>query len=449
MKSGIKKKNRMTQTRFICIGFISIILLGTLLLMCPISSKNHTVTPFLSSMFTSLSATCVTGLVVVDTFTHWSLFGQIVILCLIQIGGLGFITIGVAFSLILRQKIGLKTKGLMQESINSVKMGGIVRLAKKIIVGTLLIEGLGAIILAIRFSFDFGIGRGIYYGIFHSVSAFCNGGFDLMGIKEEFSSLSYYVTDPVVNIVIPSLIIIGGIGFVVWDDFMTNKFHFKKYKLHTKVVLTTTVFLLVSGTILFYVTEYNNTMKDMNFFERLMASFFSATTARTAGFNTVDTASLTPASKVLTIMHMFIGGSPGSTAGGIKTTTIFILAVSLWSGITNRHKTSVFKRRFEDDAIKKASTVFMLNFILAIISCFTILAISPLPLEDIIFEVFSAIGTVGMSTGITRSLNDASKIIIMFLMFCGRVGSLSFALTFLQTKKDPPVYYPKEEISVG
>lgn len=449
MKTNVKPKNHLTQTRFICIGFILIILLGTLLLMTPAASKSHTVTPFADSMFTALSATCVTGLVVIDTFTHWTLFGQLVILTLIQIGGLGFITIGVAFSLVLRNRIGLKARGLMQESINSVKIGGIIKLAKKILIGTIFIEGIGSILLAIRFSFDMGALKGIYYGIFHSVSAFCNGGFDLMGYKEPYSSLSAYVTDPFVNIVIDALIIIGGIGFIVWDDISVNKFKFKKYRLHTKVVLVTTIFLLVSGTMLFYITEYNNTMKDMNIGERILASLFSATTARTAGFNTVDTASLTSASKVLTMMHMFIGGSPGSTAGGIKTTTIFILFVSLWSGITNRHKTSIFKRRFEDDAIKKASTVFLLNFILAIFACFIILAITNLPMDDIFFEVFSAIGTVGMSTGITRELNQAARVIIMILMFCGRVGSLSFALTFLQKKKDPPVYYPAEEISVG
>ena len=289
----------------------------------------------------------------------------------------------------------------------------------------------------------------MYYGIFHAISAFCNGGFDLMGRLEPYSSLTYYAGDVVVNVVISSLIIIGGIGFVVWDDITTNGLHFKKYRLHTKIVLVTTAFLLLSGTLLFYIIEYNNTMKGMNVGERILASFFSASTARTAGFNSVDTGSLTSASKLLTCVLMFIGGSPGSTAGGIKTTTIFILVVSLWSGITDRHKTAIFKRRFEDDAIKKASTVFTLNMFLAIFALFTILAITDLSLSDVMFEVFSAIGTVGMTTGITRDLSSAARIIIMVLMFCGRVGSLSFALTFLQGKKDPPVYYPEEEISVG
>ncbi|MGN0370536.1 MAG: TrkH family potassium uptake protein [Butyrivibrio sp.] len=449
MDNQLRKKSHFSQTRFLVVGFLLIITIGSLLLMTPIASSDHTVTPFLDCLFTSVSATCVTGLVVTDTFTQWSMFGQLVILCMIQIGGLGFITIGVMFSLILRQRIGLKMRGLLQESVNTVQIGGVIRLAKKILKGTLIIEGAGALILSIRFSFDFGVPRGIYYGVFHSVSAFCNAGFDLFGINSPYESLTSYAGDPVVNIVIPALVIIGGIGFMVWDDITINKLNFRKYHLHTKVVLITTAFLLVSGTILFYIVEYNNTMQGMNVAERIMASFFSSVTARTAGFNTIDTAQLLPASKLLTIVLMFIGGSPGSTAGGIKTTTIFVLIISLWASINNKPKTAVFRRRFEDDAIRKASTVFMLNLLLAVSAVFIILACNRLPFDDIIFEVFSAIGTVGMSTGITRELNTVSRIVIMILMFCGRVGSLSFALSFLHKKKMPPVYYPEEKISIG
>lgn len=449
MDNQLRKKSHFSQTRFLVVGFLLIITIGSLLLMTPIASSDRTVTPFLDCLFTSVSATCVTGLVVTDTFTQWSLFGQLVILCMIQIGGLGFITIGVMFSLILRQRIGLKMRGLLQESVNTVQIGGVIRLAKKILKGTLIIEGAGALILSIRFSFDFGVPRGIYYGVFHSISAFCNAGFDLFGINTPYESLTSYAGDPVVNIVISALVIIGGIGFMVWDDITINKLNFRKYHLHTKVVLITTAFLLVSGTILFYIVEYNNTMQGMNVAERIMASFFSSVTARTAGFNTIDTAQLLPASKLLTIVLMFIGGSPGSTAGGIKTTTIFVLIISLWASINNKPKTAVFRRRFEDDAIRKASTVFMLNLLLAVSAVFIILACNRLPFDDIIFEVFSAIGTVGMSTGITRELNTVSRIVIMILMFCGRVGSLSFALSFLHKKKIPPVYYPEEKISIG
>ena len=448
MKGKAKTRRHLTQTQFIVYGFIAIILIGALLLCTPIASRTHTATPFLDSLFTAVSSTCVTGLVVVDTYVHWSLFGQIVILFLIQIGGLGFITIGVLFSLILRRKIGLKTRGLMQESVNTIKIGGIIRLARKIIRGTLLIEGAGAILLSIRFSFDFGVPKGIYYGIFHSISAFCNAGFDLMGVNGEFNSLCDYAGDPWVNIVIMSLIVIGGIGFVVWDDISINKFKFKKYSFHTKIVLVTTLFLIVSSSTLFYIVEYDNTMEGMNVGERILASMFSAITARTAGFNTIDTGSLKGASLLLTCILMFIGGSPGSTAGGIKTTTFFVLMVNLFANMRGG-KSGIFRRRFEDGAVKKASMVFILNLVLCMMAMFVILAITNLAFSDIMFEVFSAMGTAGMSTGVTRDLNEGARCIIMLLMFCGRVGSLSFALSFLQKKKVPPVCYPQEKISIG
>ena len=442
-------KKRLSQTQFIILGFLIIIVVGTFLLMFPISSADGSFTSFADCVFTAVSATCATGLVVVDTFTHWSVFGQIVILCLIQVGGLGFITIGVMFSMILRRRIGLKTRGLLQESVNTLKIGGIIKLTKKIIKGTLLIEGIGALILGIRFSFDYGPLRGMYYGLFHSVSAFCNAGFDLMGINEPYCSLTRYVGDPVVNITVMALIIIGGIGFIVWDDITTNKLNFKKYMLQTKVVIVTTAVLVLGGGLLFFATEFNNTMAGMNPGTRILASLFSSVTARTAGFNTVDTAALTGGSKILTVVLMFIGGSPGSTAGGIKTTTIFVLLINLFSGISTGKGGSVFKRRFEEDAVRKASFVFLLNLLLGLVACFIILAVNNLAFEDVVFEVFSAIGTVGMSTGITRDLNIVSRVIIMILMFCGRIGSLSFALSFMQNKKSAPVYYPSENISIG
>lgn len=450
MKEQAKVRKKLTQTQFLVLGFFMIIAVGTVLLMLPIASKDGSITPFHDSVFTAVSATCVTGLVVVDTFTHWSLFGQLVILALIQVGGLGFITIGVLFSLILRRKIGLKARGLMQESVNTVKIGGIIRLTKKIAKGTFLFEGAAALILGIRFAFDYGPLKGLYFGIFHSISAFCNAGFDLMGGSGEYSSLSEYADDPLVNIVIMALIIIGGIGFAVWDDVSTNKFQFRKYRLTTKIVLSTTLFLIVSGSILFYIVEYKHSMNGMNQGERVLASIFSSVTARTAGFNTIDTASLTGASKFLTIILMFIGGSPGSTAGGIKTTTIFVLIVSLFSGITRDQTGGFFKRRFEDDAVRRASTVALLNLLLAFAALFILLILNvKIPFEDLAFEVFSAIGTVGMSTGITRAITLPSRFIIILLMFAGRIGSLSFALSFLHKRKVAPIYYPKEKISVG
>lgn len=442
-------RSHLTQTQFIAYGFIGIILTGTLLLMLPISSKSGTVSPFLNCLFTATSASCVTGLVVYDTWSHWSLFGQIVIITMIQIGGLGFITIGVFLSIVLRRKIGLKERGLMQESVNTLQIGGMVKLAKKIIAGTVLFEGAGAVILALRFIPDVGILKGIYYGIFHSISAFCNAGFDLMGCQGAYSSLVNFYDDWVVNLVIMSLIIMGGIGFVVWDDVSRNGLKVRKYMLHTKIVLLTTFVLVFGGAWLFYRFEQDNLLVGMNTSGQILTSLFSSVTARTAGFNTVDTAALTDASKLLTVIFMFIGGSPGSTAGGVKTTTIIVMYLYLWSTIHRTYGANAFGRRLEDDAIKRASTIFIINLTLALGAAVYIMASQQLPMSDVLFETFSAIGTVGMTTGITRALNPMSRLMIIFLMYCGRVGSLSFALSFTQHKRVVHVQQPLERITIG
>lgn len=442
-------RSHLTQTQFIAYGFIGIILTGTLLLMLPISSKSGTVSPFLNCLFTATSASCVTGLIVYDTWTHWSLFGQLVILTMIQIGGLGFITIGVFLSMVLRRKIGLKERGLMQESVNTLQIGGMVKLAKKIILGTVLFEGTGAVILALRFIPQVGAVKGIYYGIFHAISAFCNAGFDLLGWQGAYSSLVNYYDDWVVNLVIMSLIVIGGIGFVVWDDVSRNGLRVHKYMLHTKIVLLTTFVLVFGGAWLFYRFEQNNLLVGMNTSGQILTSLFSSVTARTAGFNTVDTASLTDASKLLSVILMFIGGSPGSTAGGVKTTTIIVMYLYLWSTIQRTYGANAFGRRLEDDAIKRASTIFIINLTLALGASVYIMASQQLPMSDVLFETFSAIGTVGMTTGITRALNPMSRLMIIFLMYCGRVGSLSFALSFTQHKRVVHVQQPLERITIG
>lgn len=442
-------RSHLTQTQFIAYGFIGIILTGTLLLMLPISSKSGTVSPFLNCLFTATSASCVTGLIVYDTWTHWSLFGQLVILTMIQIGGLGFITIGVFLSMVLRRKIGLKERGLMQESVNTLQIGGMVKLAKKIILGTVLFEGTGAVILALRFIPQVGTVKGIFYGIFHSISAFCNAGFDLLGWQGAYSSLVNYYDDWVVNLVIMSLIVIGGIGFVVWDDVSRNGLRVHKYMLHTKIVLLTTFVLVFGGAWLFYRFEQDNLLVGMNTSGQILTSLFSSVTARTAGFNTVDTASLTDASKLLSVILMFIGGSPGSTAGGVKTTTIIVMYLYLWSTIQRTYGANAFGRRLEDDAIKRASTIFIINLTLALGASVYIMASQQLPMSDVLFETFSAIGTVGMTTGITRALNPMSRLMIIFLMYCGRVGSLSFALSFTQHKRVVHVQQPLERITIG
>lgn len=440
---------RLSKVQTIALGFFLIIVAGTLLLMLPIASRDGHSTGFFHALFTATSSTCVTGLVVVDTYTNWTLFGQVVILALIQIGGLGFITIGMFFSIFLKRKIGLKERNLIQESVNTLQISGIVRLVKKIVCYTIAFEGIGAILLMTRFIPRFGWLKGIWYGIFHAISAFCNAGFDLMGQFEPYASLTMYYDDIVINIVVMALIIIGGIGFIVWDDISKHKWHIKKYMLHTKIVLMMTAVLTLGGALCFYLFERNNLLLGMDAKGQILSSLFGSVTTRTAGFNTLDTGAYTEATRMLTVILMFIGGNPGSTAGGIKTTTMLVILLYIWANLRNKRGLNIFGRRLDEDAIKKASTVFCINLILATV-CVTIMsALETLPLSDIMMEVFSAIGTVGISTGITRDISMVSKYMLIILMYCGRIGSMSFALAFTEKKKSNPVQLPVEQITIG
>lgn len=446
--TGAQKK--LTYAQMIAIGYFLVIAIGTLLLSLPVASREHTFPGFVNALFTATSATCVTGLIVFDTYTRWSLFGQLVILLLIQIGGLGFMTIVTMFSFFLKRRIGLKERGLLRESVNVTYIGGIVRLTKKILIGTLLFEGIGAILLSIRFIPKMGLAEGIYNGIFHSISAFCNAGFDIMGKYSEYSSLTTYSGDVIVNLTIAALIIIGGIGFFIWDDIYQNKYHYKKYQLHTKIVLVVTAILIVSGTVCFYLFERYNVLNEMSIGKKFLASFFGSVTPRTAGFNTVDVAALTDAGKLLTVILMFIGGSPGSTAGGIKTTTLAVIVVSMWSSLKNMKGDNIFGRRLEDNALRRASAVVSVNLILVLSAALLITATNgALALGDVLFEVTSAMGTVGLSTGITGSLNAFARIIIVLLMYSGRVGSLTFALLFTEQRVPSSVQNPTEKINIG
>jgi trk system potassium uptake protein TrkH len=434
----------------IALGYFSLIVVGTILLSLPIASRNNISAGFVNALFTATSATCVTGLVVFDTFIQWSFFGQMVILLLIQIGGLGFMTIVTMFSFLLKRKIGLKERELLRESVNTMYIGGIVRLTKKILIGTFLLESVGALVLSMRFIPEMGLAAGVYNGIFHSVSAFCNAGFDLMGRFGENSSLTRFSGDAVVNLTVVVLVITGGIGFFVWDDLTKNKYYFKKYQLHTKIVLSMTAFLIVFGAVSFYIVEVNNLLSEMTMGERVIASVFSAVTPRTAGFNTVNTAALSPAGRLLTMILMFIGGSPGSTAGGIKTTTFAVILISLWSSLKNTKCDNIFGRRLEDNALKRASAVITIYLLLTISAALLVSAANvSLLLEDVLFEAFSAIGTVGLSTGITGSLNAFGRIAITLLMYCGRVGSLSFALLFTEQRISSFVQNATEKINIG
>ena len=447
-----KKKKiaaKKSTTRQIAFGFAMIILAGTLLLSLPIANRSGHGDP-LSALFTATSATCVTGLVVADTYQNWTIFGQLVILCMIQVGGLGFMTIGAYISVLLKKRIGLKERERLQESVNTLEIAGVVRLVKKIVQGALCIEGLGAVLLAFRFVPRFGAARGIYFAVFHAISAFCNGGFDLMGVDEAYSSLVAFEGDIVVNLVVVTLFLVGGIGFIVWDDVARHKWHFRKYLLHSKIVLTTTLVLTAAGTVLFLVTEDQAAFAGMGPLERFLGALFSSVTPRTAGFNSVDTAALSNSGKMLTMLMMFIGGSPGSTAGGVKTTSMIVLLFYAVAMVLNREDINLFGRRLTDEVVKKANAVVVINATLTIIATIVIMALQPLlNFEDVLFEVLSAIGTVGMTVGITRDLNIISQVIIIVLMYCGRLGSLSFALVFAQKSASASVRQPQEKIIVG
>lgn len=444
-----KKKANWPYTRKLAVGFALIILAGSLLLILPIASRERAWTPFLDALFTATSATCVTGLVVADTYQHWSLFGQLVILALIQIGGLGFITIGAYISVLLKKKIGLRERTAIHESISTIEIAGVVRLVKRIIQGTLLFELIGAVLLAIRFVPEFGLARGIYFGIFHSVSAFCNAGFDLMGIREEYSSLMAYEGDVLVNVTIMGLIIVSGIGFLVWDDFSRNKFHFKKYLLHSKIMIVASGVLIISGAVLFFIFERDGVLAGMTAKEKILGALFASVSPRTAGFNTTDLGSMGNASRLLTMILMFIGGGSGSTAGGIKVTTAVVMFLMAGATIRNTPGVNIFGRRLEEDVVRRASAIVMYNLTLVLAVSMIILAIQPLPFTDVFMETFSAMGTVGLSTGITRSLLPVSRVLVILLMYFGRLGSLTFALVFAQRRIVPPVQQPVEKIVVG
>lgn len=439
------KKKRISSFRIIILGFSAVILLGSLLLMLPFSSQSGQITPFSDALFTATSAVCVTGLIVHDTATYWSSFGQGVILLLIQIGGMGVITVGASMVLISGKKIGLKQRSTMQESIAAPQVGGIVRMTEFVVKTTLLIELVGAVLLSTVFIKEFGILKGIWYSVFHSVSAFCNAGFDLFGVKEQFSSLTSYSTNPLVNIVIMLLLVTGGIGFLTWDDIKKKKYHLRKYRMQSKVILTVSGILIIVPAILFFLFEFGN--KPLG--ERIWVSLFQSVTTRTAGFNTADLTLMSEAGKMMMIVLMLIGGSPGSTAGGMKTTTVAVLFSSVLSVFRKEENSHFFARRIPDDTVKNAAAIFLLYIALFLSGGMIISFSENIPLVTALFETGSAIGTVGLTLGITPSLGIASRMILIFLMFMGRVGGLTFVYAAVSEKHSGGAKYPQEKITVG
>lgn len=437
-------KRKLTSFQIIIIGFSGVIIFGTFLLMLPFSSRSGLVTPFFEALFTSTSAVCVTGLIIHDTATYWSVFGQIVILLLIQIGGMGVITVAASFAMISGRKISLMQRSTMQEAISAPKVGGIVRLTGFIVRGTLVMELLCAAVMAPVFCRDFGK-KGLWMALFHSVSAFCNAGFDLLGVRTPFSSLTSYAANPVINFTIMFLIVVGGIGFLTWDDIRANRLHLRKYRMQSKVILCTTAVLLIVPAMYFYFFEFSDFSRN----ERLLSSLFQAVTPRTAGFNTVELTDLSEAGQFITIALMLIGGSPGSTAGGLKTTTIAVLFTTAISTFRRRENANIFGRRIDDDVVKNAATISLMYITLCCTGGLIISVSEGLPMITCLFETASAVGTVGLSLGITPELNLLSRVVLILLMFFGRVGGLTLIFAALSGVQKKVSKLPKEKITVG
>ena len=445
MSKDIHKKKHLSSFQLIILGFAGVILLGAIILMLPVSSAEGVMTPFNQTLFTSTSAVCVTGLAVLDTGSYWSVFGQVVILLLIQIGGLGVVTVAVSVFMLSGRKISLMQRSTMQNAISAHKVGGIVRLTKFILKGTLFIEMAGALALLPVFYHDFGR-KGIWMAVFHSISAFCNAGFDILGTPANpFPSITAYAGNPIVNVVIMFLIIAGGIGFLTWEDICINKIHFRKYHMQSKIILVTTAFLIVLPAIFFFFSDFTY----LSVGKRLLASAFQAVTPRTAGFNTINISEMSEASKAIMILLMLIGGSPGSTAGGMKTTTFSVLILNAIATFRSQENAGAFGRRLEYHVIKNAATIAMLYFALFFGGGIAISVYEGLPLLNCLYEAASAVGTVGLTLGITPELHVFSQVVLIILMYLGRVGGLTLIYAVFSGRNKGNAKLPLDKITVG
>ena len=445
MPEKLYKKKHLTSFQLIILGVAGVILLGTFLLMLPVSSLERVPTPFHEALFTATSAVCVTGLVVKDTGSYWSLTGQTIILVLIQIGGLGVVTVAASVSLLSGKKISLMQRSTMQDAISAPKVGGIVRLTRFILKGTFLIEATGAVLLLPAFLSDYGV-KGIWLAVFHSISAFCNAGFDILGTATHtFSSLMRYSGSILVNVVIMLLIITGGIGFLTWDDIYTNKLNFKRYRMQSKIILMTTACLILLPAVFFFSCD----LKKMSTGKRLLAAIFQSVTTRTAGFNTINISKMSETSKAVMILLMLIGGSPGSTAGGMKTTTFTVLILNAIATFRSQENAGAFGRRLEYHVIKNAATIAMLYFTLFFCGGIAISVYEGLPLLDCLYEAASAVGTVGLTLGITPGLHIFSQVVLIILMYLGRVGGPTLIYAVFSGRNKGNARLPLEKITVG
>ena len=439
------KKKHLTSFQLIILGFAGVILLGSILLMLPFSSVDRIPTPFHEALFTATSAVCVTGLVVKDTGSYWSLAGQTIILALIQTGGLGVVTVAASVSLLSGKKISLMQRSTMQNAISAPKVGGIVRLTRFILRGTFLIEAAGTVLLLPVFMGDYGK-KGIWMSVFHSISAFCNAGFDILGTDSSmFPSLTGYSGNILINLVIMLLIITGGIGFLTWDDIYTNKLNFKRYRMQSKIILMTTACLILFPTVFFYICDLTKLPME----KRLLAAAFQSVTTRTAGFNTINISEMSEASKAVMILLMLIGGSPGSTAGGMKTTTFSVLILNAIATFRSQENAGAFGRRLEYHVIKNAATIAMLYFALFFGGGIAISVYEGLPLLNCLYEAASAVGTVGLTLGITPELHVFSQVVLIILMYLGRVGGLTLIYAVFSGRNKGNAKLPLEKITVG
>ena len=448
MNWNFKKNIKLKGVQILTLGFILVILIGALILTLPICTTSGESTNFLDAIFTATSAVCVTGLIVVDTGTYWNMFGQTVIMILIEIGGLGFMSFTTLIAIIFGKKITLRERLILQDAMNTFNIQGLVKMVKYVLLFTVSVQFFGALLFSTQFVPEYGLKTGVFYSIFHSVSAFCNAGFDILG---EFSSLTSYNSNAVVILVASALIIIGGLGFTVWNELYTTK-SIKRISLHAKMVILVTAVLIIGGTILMFVFEHNNpnTMAEMSVVDKIMNSFFASVTPRTAGFNSIPTDGMTTAGKFLTIILMFIGGSPGSTAGGIKTTTIGIVFITVLCVIRGREDSEVFKKRFNKDLVYRAFTLIFIGFIL-VISVTMLLSYTEKGASfiSLLYETVSAFGTAGLTIGLTTKLSTIGKILIIFMMYLGRVGPLTVALSLTKKKVNPGIKYPEGKILIG
>ena len=445
MSKHIGFQNKLSSFQIIILGFAGVIVLGALLLMLPIATQNGAVTPFSKTLFTATSAVCVTGLVVFDTASYWSGFGQLIILIMIQIGGLGVISVASFLSMLAGRKISLMQRQTMQNALSAPQMGGIVKLTRFIFLVSFAIEGIGALLLMPVFMTKYGI-RGIWMAVFHSVSAFCNAGFDLMGNQTgQYSSLTSFAGSGYVTLVICLLIMIGGIGFLTWKDIAVKKTRFKEYSMQTKVILVTTAILIVIPAVFFFFSDFaNEPLKD-----RICMSVFQAVTPRTAGFNTADLNKMSDAGRSVMMLLMLIGGSPGSTAGGMKTTTIAVLFANAIAVFRKRQNANCYGRRIDDSTVKNASAILFMYVFFSMLSAIIISITDGISMQMGMFETFSAIGTVGLKLGITPNLSAVSRFVLILLMFFGRVGGLTIIYAAFSQKDASTLKYPMENITVG